>query len=225
MPGCIGYAAAMTKLGVLAVALFAAMVALLVASSVTWPPPSPPIRPRATVVVVDAGHGGHDPGAVVAGIEEKDVDLALALQVFELAEADPRLEVVLTRTGDYYVDLRERVRLAEKEGAALYLSIHANANASPNLCGVETWVHEDVRPGDRSWQLAEDMQAAVVAATGGADRGVLRQPLYLRHTYLPAALVEVGYLTCPQERVLLLDRSYRERIAEGIFEGILEFLR
>ncbi len=219
-----GYAAAMSKLGVLAVAVFAALVALIVASSVPWPPLGDPVSPRAVVVVIDAGHGGHDPGAVVAGIEEKDVVLYLALRVLALAEAEPRVQVLLTRSGDYYVDLRDRVRLAEEVDAVLYLSIHANANHSSNICGVETWVHDAVRPGESSWELAERVQAAVVSTTGAADRGVLRQPLYLRHTDLPAALVEVGYLTCPQERTLLLDREYRERIAIGIVQGILDFV-
>ncbi len=218
----------MTKLGVLAVALFAALLALLVASSVPWSPPDVPVSPRPIVVVVDAGHGGHDPGAVVAGIEEKNVAFAIALRVFALAEAEPGLHVVLTRFGDYYVELVERVRLADESGAALYLSIHANANAnanaSANICGVETWVHDTVHSTEESWQLAEVVQRAVVKATGAPDRGVLRQPLYLRHTDLPAALVEVGYLTCPEEQQMLLDRAYQERIAVGILRGIIDFL-
>ncbi len=215
----------MTKFGVFAVAVFAALVALIVASSVPWPTVEHPPPPRdAVVVVVDAGHGGHDPGAVVQGVLEKDIALDITLRVFALAELHPRLHIVLTRSTDRYVELEDRVKLAEEVGAALYLSIHANANRSTSICGVETWVHTDVSRGDPSWGLAAVMQRAVVRATGAADRGVLQQPLYLRHTHLPAALVEVGYMTCPQELSLLQERAYQERIAQGVFQGILDFV-
>jgi len=213
----------MTKFGALAVALFAAVVALIVASSSHWPIPAPPLPPERVLVVVDAGHGGHDPGAIVHGVQEKHVALELALRVSELAAEVPGIEILLTRSGDYYVDLRERVRLAEREGATMYISIHANANASSSICGVETWVHDSVRRGEPSWQLAEIVQRNLVEATGGTDRGVLRQPLYLRHTHLPAVLVEVGYLTCPREHQLLQSPEYKERIAQGILKGIIEF--
>ncbi len=217
----------MTKFGALAVALFAAVVALIVASSARWPAPTPapPRRPEPVIVVVDAGHGGHDPGAIVHGVQEKRIALELALRVSELAGEEPWIEILLTRSGDYYVDLRERVGMAEREGAAMYISIHANANASTTICGAETWVHESVRPGDVSWKLAEVIQRNLVNATGATDRGVLRQPLYLRHTDLPAVLVEVGYLTCPREHQLLQNPEYKERIAEGIWRGIVEFVR
>ncbi len=176
---------------------------------------------REVVVVVDAGHGGPDPGAMVAGIQEKDLNLALALLVQEKAKTIG-LRVVLTRTTDTYVDLVERVRMAEAVGAVLYVSIHANYHRDQRICGVETWV--DTNAGAESVRLAEALQRAVVLATGAQDRGVRRQTLYLRHTWLPAALVEVGYLSCPGERGKLLDPDYQERIAEGIVRGILAYL-
>jgi len=174
------------------------------------------------VVVVDAGHGGHDSGASVAGVREKDLNLALALLVQEKARGKG-LRVILTRTTDTYVELVERVRLAERAGAVLYVSIHANYHRDPRVCGVETWVDTNASP--ESVRLAESLQRAVVWATGAKDRGVRRQTLYLRHTTLPAALVEVGYLSCPAEREKLQDPAYQEKIAEGIILGILSFLR
>ncbi|MBC7221694.1 N-acetylmuramoyl-L-alanine amidase [Candidatus Bipolaricaulota bacterium] len=180
------------------------------------------LGPRPEIlVVVDAGHGGHDPGAVVAGVQEKDINLALALLVQRKARGTG-IRVVLTRTTDVYVDLVERVRMAEAIGAVLYVSIHANYHRDPKICGVETWV--DTGAHAESLRLAESLQRAVVLATGAADRGVRRQTLYLRHTKLPAALVEVGYLSCPAEREKLLDQAYQERIAEGIVQGILNYL-
>lgn len=175
-------------------------------------------------VVVDPGHGGKDPGAQVAGVDEKDINLAIALRVFALSREYPKLRIVLTRMSDRYVDLVERVRFAEEVGAVLYLSVHANACSDPTVCGVETYV-DDSRPReDPSWALAATVQRAVCAATGAPDRGVRSQRLYMRHTGLPAALVEVGYMTCPSERTKLLTPWYQEEIARGILQGILDFL-
>ncbi len=173
------------------------------------------------LVVVDAGHGGDDPGAVVAKVQEKDLNLALALLVQRKAQGSG-IKVILTRTTDVYVDLVERVRMAEALGAALYVSIHANYHRDPKICGVETWV--DTGASAESLRLAQSLQRAVVLTTGAADRGVRRQTLYLRHTHLPAALVEVGYLSCPAEREKLSDKTYQERIAEGIIQGIRAYL-
>lgn len=201
---------------------WALLLALLVAASLVLSVLVSRPQPREEVVVaIDAGHGGHDPGAVVAGVREKDLTLALALLVQERARGSG-LRVVLTRTTDTYVDLRERLRIAESAGAVLYVSIHANYFRDPQICGVETWVDTNASP--ESLRLAESVQRAVVRATGAQDRGVLRQTLYLRHTTLPTALVEVGYLSCPLERERLQDPAYQAKIAEGIVLGILDYL-
>ncbi len=203
----------MDDLGPLLVVLLIAAMAFVAILSLG---PTPGV-----VVVVDAGHGGPDPGAVVAGIQEKDLNLALALLVQEKAKT-AGLRVVLTRNTDTYVDLVERVRMAEALGAVLYVSIHANYHRDQRVCGVETWV--DTNASAESARLAEALQRALVVATGAQDRGLRRQTLYLRHTRLPAALVEVGYLSCPGEREKLLDPDYQGRIAEGIVRGILAYL-
>ncbi len=198
--------------------LFSLVIVLTVALVATLP--RAPLE--AVVIVIDPGHGGHDPGAVVAGVQEKDVTLAVALRVLRKAQGRADLRVILTRTTDLYVDLVERVRIAEAAGAHLYLSIHANYYRDPRICGVETWV--DTNAGAASLRLAREVQRAVVASTGAVDRGVRRQTLYLRHTELPTALVEVGYLSCPAERARLQDPTYQDKIAAGILAGILSFL-
>ena len=213
----------MAKLGILFLALGVWLLVFALSGGDGALPDMPPMPPLFTVVV-DAGHGGRDPGAVVAGVKEKDVVLAIALRVFSLARGHPQLRVVLTRTADYYVDLVDRVRLAEEVGAALYVSIHANFFFDPSVCGVETLVDDSRPPGDPSWRLARILQGTVCAATGARDRGVRSQRLYLRHTYLPAVLVEVGFLSCPAERAKLVAPWYQEKIARGILQGILEFL-
>jgi len=179
---------------------------------------SPPL-----IVVVDAGHGGEDPGAVVAGIKEKDIVLDIVLRLFQLAQGGP-VEVVLTRITDRYVDLKERVRFAEEVGAVLYLSVHANYSSNSRVRGIEVWVDDSRGPDDPSWTLARTVLEGLVEATGAPSRGVRSQKLYMRHTRLPAALAEVGYLSNPIERRRLLDPAYRERIAQGLLEGIYNFL-
>lgn len=182
------------------------------------------MKKSSITIVLDAGHGGKDPGAVVAGVKEKDVDLAVAKRVFSLAKEDDRLNPVMTRNADIYIALGDRAQLADEVDAALYLSIQANACDCPDVEGIETWVDEIHSPGDPSWQLAEILQSSVVEMTGARDRGVRSQELYLHSTKRPAALVEIGFLTSKEERNKLTDPVYQGMVAQGIFEGIVAYL-
>jgi len=115
-------------------------------------PPSPPSRNAAgryslsrqlglgiSRVVIDAGHGGHDPGARVKGLNEADLVLDVALRLEKLLKAQPGVEVVLTRRTNVYIPLEERTALANREDADLFLSIHANASENPKARGLETY--------------------------------------------------------------------------------------
>ena len=101
-------------------------------------------KPSITIVL-DAGHGGKDPGAVVAGVKEKDVDLAVAKRDFSLEKQDDRLNPMMTRNADIYIALGDRAQLADEVDAALYLSIQANACDCPDVEGIETWVDRSIR--------------------------------------------------------------------------------
>jgi N-acetylmuramoyl-L-alanine amidase len=90
-------------------------------------------------IVVDPGHGGHDPGAQARGVNEADVTLDIALRLEELLAKEAGLEVVLTRRTDVYVPLEERTAIANRENADLFLSIHANASRNASARGVETY--------------------------------------------------------------------------------------
>jgi N-acetylmuramoyl-L-alanine amidase len=90
-------------------------------------------------IVIDAGHGGHDPGAQANGIDEAELVLDIALRLETLLKAQPGLDVVLTRRTDEYIALQERTAIANREGADLFLSIHANAATDPQLRGIETY--------------------------------------------------------------------------------------
>jgi len=211
-----------------AAGLLGILGASLVEPPAVVPNAGPGTQPSALspiTVVINAGDGGKEaPGAVVGTVKEKDVNLAIALKVLALSHEYPQLRVVLTRYDDKYLPHTERLRVAAKVGAALYLSIHTNAAPNSQARGVETWVDNARPPGDPSWRLAAAVQRAVVAATRHRDRGVRSQRLYLRHTRLPAALLETGFLTNPAERRLLLDPEHQTRIARGVLEGILDFL-
>lgn len=182
-----------------------------------------PAQPS-VVVVVDPAHGGRDPGANAGGTLEKDVVLAIANRVSALSVEYPDLKVVLTRTSDVEVVSDERIAVATREGAVLYLALHANAFDKPSVNGVETWVNSSRTSSDPSWTLARSVQKAVVAASGARDRGVRSQDLFLRRLAIPAASAEVGFLTSPDERAKLLDPAYQDQVARGILQGVADYV-
>lgn len=178
------------------------------------------------VVVIDPGHGGRDPGGIGwLGVEEKEITLAIARLVELEALDEPRLRIVLTRRSDVYISLHERIALAERLDAALYVSIHANIHHDPRVKGAETLLPEAWRRGHpTSLHLAQKLQHSLVRWLGTHNRGVKYQRLYLRWADLPAALVEVGFLSNPEEARLLQSLSYQDRVARAILAAIKEFL-
>jgi N-acetylmuramoyl-L-alanine amidase len=90
-------------------------------------------------IVIDPGHGGHDPGAQARGLNEADLTLDIALRLEKLLQKEPGLEVVLTRRDDVYIPLEERTAIANREDADLFLSIHANTSRNTGARGVETY--------------------------------------------------------------------------------------
>ena len=180
--------------------------------------------PTRNVIVVDAGHGGRDPGVVVDGIHEADVNLEIARRVCDHLAEDPRVTAIMTRDQDVSLSHAQRIAIATRGEASAYVSIQANAFGSPSAHGIETWVDEDQHPGSASWSLAEIIQGALVSATGGRDRGVRSMGLYLGKLDCPAVLVEVGFLTNPAERRQLLSAECQETLAANVAGSILSTL-
>jgi N-acetylmuramoyl-L-alanine amidase len=201
------------------------------------PPPAPAPPPLAysggtqkAIVVLDAGHGGHDPGATgVDGLMEKTITLDLARRVRDRLSAVWAVDVRLTRDDDRFVPID--ARLAGVSSAALFVSLHVNAAADPGLSGVEVFFGgggsepPECGPGSPI-RLGLDV-AHAIDETFGESRTVLRPGTFgvLRRNAVPSVLVEIGYLTNPADRARLGDDDYRARMAIAVADGAAAFLR
>ncbi|MBE9139278.1 N-acetylmuramoyl-L-alanine amidase [Nodosilinea sp. LEGE 07088] len=187
-------------------------------------PPSLPTAPSGRVVVaIDPGHGGRDPGAVgINGLQEIQVIFPISQRVAELLEAQG-VVVVMTRRENITLGLQDRADIANRAQANLFVSIHANAISlsRPDVNGIESY-HASAT-GQR---LAATLQASMLAATGMRDRGVKQARFYvLRQTAMPAALLEVGFVTGAQDAPRLADPAWRETMAQAIARGILQYIQ
>ncbi len=178
-----------------------------------------------TTIVLDPGHGGRDTGAWRrGGRPEKEIVLDIALKVERLLRKE-KVRVVLTRRDDEYIRLWKRAEIANDHRAALFLSIHANSCDRASVDGFEIYYAHNGRETE-SRGAAEFIRERFANATGAKDRGIRNQRyLVLTHTKCPSLLIEVGYLSNAKERELLSQETYRGKIAEGLANGILAYLR
>ncbi|SET50464.1 N-acetylmuramoyl-L-alanine amidase [Paenibacillus sp. NFR01] len=178
------------------------------------------------VVVIDAGHGGSQPGAIsLTGKQEKDLNLAVALKVGAILQQEQQVNVVFTRTTDITLGLQDRVNIAQAAQANVFVSIHANSLAEnaanrSKINGSETYyTRSDSLP------LAQIMHKHLVAGTGFKDNGVRSQSLHVtRETTMPAVLLELGYLTNAANEAALYTDAFQNKLAQEIAAGIKEFL-
>ena len=172
-------------------------------------------------VMVDAGHGGYDNGAVYNGRREKDDNLRLALAVGQIL-AQNGIDVEYTRTEDIYQNPNEKARIANESGVDFFVSLHRNSSPYPNTySGVETLVYNT---GDIKEEFAENINEEL-EEVGFNNLGVnVRTNLaVLRRTQMPAVLVEVGFINTDADNALFDSRFYE--IANAIAQGILETIR
>ncbi len=202
-------------------------------------------------VVIDPGHGGDEEGAVgPTGLKEKDLTLDIARRLrARLKQAG--FGVVMTRDEDQSVDLTTRTARANHARAGIFLSIHANSSVRGGARGAETYFlssgsEQESEPGKpvgpvaeldlvlwemaqahdlaRSSHLAEIIQSELEALGGRGDRGVKQAPFrVLVGATMPAALVEVGFLSNPDEEGRLASEEYREKIASLLAAGLERF--
>jgi len=219
-----------------------------------------------SVVVLDPGHGGRSIGAQGStGTLEKELVLSVSEKLKNMIEEGLGIKVILTRTADYYVGLKERTAIANNNGANLLLSIHANATFRRDIDGFETYYlnlktkDRDARKyaelenkalgvkGDENdkalleailWDMAQTdylqesnalakmVQQSLVKNLRGKDRGVRQAPLaVLMGARMPAALVEIGYISNPEQEVKLNRDSHQEQIAKALYRAVESYHR
>jgi N-acetylmuramoyl-L-alanine amidase len=202
------------------------LAALAQTNAAGTPVPKPRVSNSRPLVVIDPGHGGKDPGAIGLGnLREVDVILPISLRVAAILNKNG-VNAKLTRNSDYFVGLDERVGMSRKAGATIFVSIHANSiDGRPDVHGLETYHYH------KGEELANIVHNKILDMLGQdsvqplVDRGVRSARfLVLRKSEIPAILVETGYLTSPSESLLLANPSYREKMAQAIAAGILEYL-
>lgn len=221
--------------------------------------PLEPATPAMKVVVIDAGHGGRDPGAHGVDAHEKDVTLAAARTLRDRLERTGRYHVVLTRDTDTFVSLEDRVRIARRANADLFISLHADAIADPSLRGATVYTlsdHGAARTakgvfGKPDWFIDMDLPGRDPAVNrilldltqrqtvnrSSAFAETLLEKLDGRTTLLrrshrdagymvllapdvPAVLLEMGFITNPEDEKALTDAAHRKRVMDAVADAI-----
>jgi len=215
-------------------------------------------------VVIDPGHGGKDPGCLgKSGVREKTIVLDVAARLKKILESKANLEVIMTRESDIFLDPESRTVIANQKQADLFISIHANANRSRKLSGIESFylnfsqdpsvietaarenatstknvsemkdIIEKIVQNSKiveSKELAESIQNSLVKSLSQnygnvKSLGVKGGPFWvLIGGEMPSVLVEISHLSNPTEEKRLNSPKYRQRVAQGIYEGIIEYM-
>ncbi|RKD25136.1 hypothetical protein BEP19_04785 [Ammoniphilus oxalaticus] len=178
------------------------------------------------IIMLDAGHGGRDPGAIGHGIQEKDIVLDLTLRVGKLLSA-MGADVRYTRTRDVFLLLSERAMAANQHKVDVFVSLHINSFHDPNSNGFESYIHDSINGGRTAaiQNVIHSKVSAVYASVGVRDRGQKKANLQvLRQTVMPAVLLEYGFISNANEAALLKDSAFIDRLVKATAEGIAEVM-
>lgn len=171
-------------------------------------------------IVLDAGHGGKDLGANRNGVNEKDLNLSLAMMVREALTARG-FKVYMTRSTDVFLPLPQITRITNQVQPDLFISIHHNASVNSALNGIETYYYTP-----QSIMLARRVHGREINAVGARDGGVKRAMFYvIHHTAVPAILCEVGYVSNPAELNELQSYQRKQQTARAIADGVVDYLK
>lgn len=188
------------------------------------------------IIIVDAGHGGIDPGANRPGVKEKDINLAIALKIKESLNGYGA-KVILTRESDielsgecdnpkvkgrYHRDLAARLELVQESDADLFISVHANSSANSQRHGPECFYAPKSAPGK---VLANAIQVELNSIIPSQDKANPANYFVLKRNKVPAALIEMGYITNPAERNLLENPEYQQKLSDAVTRGIIQYYR
>lgn len=175
------------------------------------------------IVLIDPGHGGNDVGANVGDVFEKDINLSVCKKIINLNKEN--IQLFLTRTEDYYHSVEERANFANEFAPDLFVSVHTNWYDNSEVNGTSVLYNSlnGTEKGTSYW-LANILDNAVSKSMGTADMGLEdgKSIYVVRYTNMPAALVEMGFITNPTEFNILVSEDGRNNAAKGIYEGIIK---
>ena len=185
--------------------------------AVTVPVIIPPGKRR---VVIDAGHGGTDHGAIRDDTSEKDITLDVSKKVEDMLKKQG-YAVLMTRPVDSFVSLADRVAMAEKFNPDIFVSIHVNSSVRPEITGIEThYYHQE------SLNLAQTVHSSLASAIDSKNRGLFKSKFYvINHTTSPAILVEIGFISNDNERAQLVSEKRKQATAKAIVEGVNNYFK
>jgi N-acetylmuramoyl-L-alanine amidase len=176
-------------------------------------------------VGIDPGHGGHDPGSIgIDGVKEKDATLAVALRLQKIVKMNLGVPVYLSRDADYALSLQEHLKPATEPDVDALLLLHAQSAVEPAPSGIFLYIrNDDLKEDSESLRLASSLSNAL-RAEGLIVQGIVEAPLLpLGRGNLPTVLVEMGYLSHPEDSKLLTEEEGQVRIATGLFNGLKNF--
>lgn len=191
---------------------------------ITTPKVKPPVivsrgKIKGKVIVIDAGHGGTDYGAIRNGINEKDINLDVAKRVEDILRRKG-YKVGMTRTNDIFVSLEDRCKISESMNPSIFVSIHVNSCVGTEPKGLETHYYHD-----NSVELANIIHSRLIKAIHSPNRGLFKSKFYvINHTSVPAVLLEIGFISNDKERAELTTSKRKQATAQAIAEGIIEYI-
>ena len=189
------------------------------------------LKPSANspIIVLDPGHGGKDSGAINGTFYEKDVVLDIAKRAEKYLREKYGYTVKLTRSTDIFIERYDRAPLAKSMGGVVFVSLHNNADPTRSADGIETYYSANTNQASRSRSLATSIQKNVMSmmsSSGMGSRGVKTNIFtVINHNLMPSALVELGFITSAKDVALLRNGGSRQKMAEGVAEGIVEYLK
>lgn len=178
------------------------------------------------VIILDPGHGGKDPGTVKGSVSEKSITLKVSTQVKQLLE-NAGAKVYMTRTGDTYPSLQDRVDFTQANYGEIFVSVHVNSAANSSAQGTETYYA--ISTGDMYQEdidLATFVNNQIVNNLNMKNRGVKQEQYYvIRNMVIPSILVELGFLTNTEDHNKMTNDQYVNLFAESIYNGILQYYK
>ncbi len=173
-----------------------------------------------SAVVIDAGHGGYDHGAIYGGYNEKDITLSLAHKLAGYLEA-AGIKSLMVRNDDRFISLAERVEVSNSIDPKLFVSVHVNALATnPNMEGLQTYYYSP-----SGLELANVVHKQLLKDVGMPDQRVRKAGFWvIKYTQVPSILLELGFMTNVEERKKLTKDSYQNDLAKAVARGIINYL-